>query len=45
MGVQALDQSHLLRVGDTYFGWKLEHFDEQSAVFVADGVKHRLSIR
>ncbi|UQI28523.1 hypothetical protein M3M50_16220 [Pseudomonas bijieensis] len=44
-GIQSLDQSHLLRAGDLYLGWKLEGFDEQTAVFVADGITHRLSIR
>ncbi|MCI0997783.1 hypothetical protein [Pseudomonas corrugata] len=44
-GIQSLDQSHLLRVGDSFQGWKLEGFDEQTAVFVADGITHHLSIR
>ncbi|WP_055137127.1 hypothetical protein [Pseudomonas corrugata] len=44
-GIQSLDQSHLLRVGDSFQGWRLEGFDEQTAVFVADGITHRLSIR
>ena len=45
VGVQALDQSQLLRIGDTYLGWRLERLDEQTAVFSADGITHRLNIR
>ncbi|WP_051414903.1 hypothetical protein [Pseudomonas sp. QTF5] len=45
VGTQSLDQSRLMRIGESYAGWRLEGFDEQSAVFVADGVTHRLNIR
>lgn len=45
MGGRSLDQNRLMRVGESYSGWRLESFDEQSAVFVADGVTHRLNIR
>ncbi|SFH38536.1 MULTISPECIES: hypothetical protein [unclassified Pseudomonas] len=45
VGVQALDQSQLLRIGDTYLGWKLDRLDEQTAVFSANGITHRLNIR
>ncbi|WP_207281699.1 hypothetical protein [Pseudomonas sp. FW300-N2F2] len=45
VGVQALDQSQLLRIGDTYLGWKLERLDEQKAVFSVDGITHKLNVR
>ncbi|SCZ40035.1 MULTISPECIES: hypothetical protein [unclassified Pseudomonas] len=45
VGVQALDQSQLLRIGDTYLGWRLEHLDEQTAVFSVDGITHKLNVR
>lgn len=43
-GAQALGQTRLIRIGESYSGWRLESIDEQFAVFVADGVTQRLSI-
>ncbi|MHA6788170.1 hypothetical protein ACWA6H_10875 [Pseudomonas bijieensis] len=43
-GAQALGQTRLIRIGESYAGWRLESIDEQFAVFVADGVTQRLSI-
>ncbi|MCU7247281.1 hypothetical protein [Pseudomonas koreensis] len=42
---QSLNQCQLLRVGESYAGWKLEAIEEQVAVFTAHGTTHRLSIR
>lgn len=43
-GTQALGQTRLIRIGESYSGWRLESIDEQFAVFVADGITQRLSI-
>jgi hypothetical protein len=44
IGAQSLEQSHLLRIGETYDGWRLDGFDEQSAVFLGNGQTRRLSM-
>lgn len=45
IGAQSLDQSRVMRIGETYDGWKLEGFDEQSAIFLTNGETQRLNIR
>ncbi|WP_285374217.1 hypothetical protein [Pseudomonas sp. lyk4-TYG-107] len=42
---ESLEQCQLIRVGETYYGWRLDGIDEQIAVFTANGLTHRLSIR
>ncbi|WP_417696718.1 hypothetical protein [Pseudomonas sp.] len=44
VGSRSLDQSRLIRIGESYSGWRFEGFDDLFAVFVADGVTHRLNI-
>lgn len=45
LGSQSLEQSRILRIGETYAGWRLQGFDEHTAVFVVDGELRRLNIR
>jgi hypothetical protein len=45
IGSQSLDQSQIMRIGESFAGWQLRDFDEQTAVFVIDGITHRLNIR
>jgi hypothetical protein len=45
IGSQSLDQSRIMRIGETFAGWQLQEFDEQIAVFVIGGQIHRLKIR
>ncbi|WP_454868433.1 hypothetical protein [Pseudomonas farris] len=44
-GAQSLDQSHIIRIGETHDGWKLDGFDDQSAVFFVNGETRRLNTR
>nr|WP_140895060.1 hypothetical protein [Pseudomonas caspiana] len=45
LGALSLEQSRVMRIGETYDGWKLDGFDDQSAVFIVNGETRRLSIR
>jgi hypothetical protein len=45
LGGESLEQSRILRIGETYAGWRLQGFDEHTAVFVVDGELRRLNIR
>jgi hypothetical protein len=45
LGTESLEQCQLIRIGETYAGWRLEHIDDQTAVFTGNGQTHRLSIR
>jgi hypothetical protein len=45
IGAESLDQCQLIRVGETYMGWKLDGVEGQSAVFTANGATRRLNIR
>ena len=45
IGAESLDQCQLIRVGETYLGWKLDDVDGQSAAFTANGATRRLNIR
>ena len=45
LGGESLEQSRILRNGETYAGWRLQGFDEHTAVFVVDGELRRLNIR
>lgn len=45
LGSQSLEQSRILRIGETYAGWRLQGFDVQTAEFVVDGELRRLNIR
>lgn len=44
IGSESLDQCQLIRVGETYLGWKLDGVEGQSAVFTANGATRRLNI-
>ncbi len=45
LGSQSLEQSRIMRIGETYAGWRLQSFDAQTAEFVVDGEIRRLNIR
>jgi hypothetical protein len=45
LGSQSLEQSRIMRIGETYAGWRLQGFDAQTAEFVVDGELRRLNIR
>ncbi|MGF6513077.1 hypothetical protein ABH912_000543 [Pseudomonas sp. BT76 TE3572] len=45
LGSQSLEQSQVMRIGETYAGWRLRSFDAQAAEFVVDGEIRRLNIR
>jgi hypothetical protein len=45
LGSQSLEQSRIMRIGESYAGWRLQGFDAQTAEFVVDGELRRLNIR
>ncbi|MEK1836661.1 MAG: hypothetical protein AAAB23_15220 [Pseudomonas sp.] len=45
LGSQSLEQSRIMRIGETYAGWRLRGFDAQTAEFVVDGELRRLNIQ
>jgi septum formation inhibitor MinC len=45
LGSQSLEQSRIMRIGETYSGWRLQSFDAQTAEFVVDGELRRLNIQ
>jgi hypothetical protein len=45
LGGESLEQSRIMRIGESYAGWQLQGFDAQTAEFVVDGELRRLNIR
>jgi len=45
IGAQSVDQSRVMRIGETHDGWELEGFDDRTAVFLVNGETRHLNIR
>lgn len=45
LNAQSLDQCRLIRIGESYAGFRLDVIEQDTAVFSANGQTHRLHIR